>query len=911
MNQSAHSSFNRPSLGGSPKPSQPLVKPLILLICIGVGYILPNEWLFPTIEKQADVVVEEDNAAAHKAEAIPAEVDSIRPVVPAPIARVDKPKEVMKPEVVVKLPDPKQDPKPPVEPEIIPQPEIVEEEVLIQPEYSSKELREQAMRLKKLMPKRGYETLGLQPKHELGGMTTPKEEIAAYPYNLGPTGILAQRDKQTMSYKVTEVEDDSPAIGLVEVGDVIYGANGKKFTEIKAAKESEARYPNPQMGLAIEEAESSKAAMLELLVKRNGKKMSLSLQLKPLGAFGKGFPKQSAKGDYLAALHAKILAEQQGENGMWDTGFSGASKHRGKFLPTCMAGLALMSTGDPRYKPQIRKAFKAIIENKPRSFRTWQYSYKAVFLAEYYLRYGDSRCKKEIKLMVDELAEGAFYYNGVYGYGHGLIAGNYRYGGINVCTAHAALTFAVAKVVGVEVPKGMDDAMARSIERLAPDGAMDYAWSARRRGPITQVKHNEDQGRTGVALMAYRLLGGRAEQQQKMVDYMLLNKEYADCGHSSGGSISWVWGGLGLGFDSEKEYEEMMQSRIWYFNFNRRHDAGFYLQPSVHLQFRPSDTVLGAHYVNAGNVLLLNWSKHNLLITGKKEWVPKRKEVYKEELIAASDYFERQDRVVEIAEAASLMMRKTPRSVKDLMEALKRVRIESPKYDKEVADVYRKHLERAVRDVANTSLPENIRRDAMAALLGINYNCQMSIRGDSARITHRVTCANYGDFKLKAEVEGVKKDIDVRVEVGENRGVQKWTQSARIKGGDLSATLSGKTVIRWKSYQLEFQHRLEHSEGVRGKWSRNPSDTVYGPFYGVVEKAKDNGSLQVRIAGDVLVECSFMGVAEIIDGKKKLTYADWKKKNKEDIEPGTKVRFTYFNRGGNTLLPMCDSVEIL
>ena len=300
-----------------------------------------------------------------------------------------------------------------------------------------------------------------------------------------------------------------------------------------------------------------------------------------------------------------------------------------------------------------------------------------------------------------------------------------------------------------------------------------------------------------------------------------------------------------------------------------------------------------------------------MLLTGKDEYKTKNTEAYQEKLIASSDYFERQDRVVEVAEAGSLLQGKTPASVKSLMEALKRVAIESPDYQNEVSAVYAKYLNKAVQDVANTSLPTNIRRDATASLLGINYNCQMSIRGKSARVTHRVTPANVGTVTISSEIEKAKGVFEKELESSTNRNSQKFTQTVKMKTEEPNMKLKGKTVIRWNGIQMDFPFTLEQSEGVRGKWSRNPSDTVYGPFPAIVENARENGAFQVSIAGDIRFECALMGNTEVLEeDKEPTTYAAWKKKNKGDFPPGTKVTFSYFNRGGNILTPMCDSIEI-
>lgn len=165
------------------------------------------------------------------------------------------------------------------------------EEVPVELPNRNKETR--GSDLAKWRPTASYENLGMQKKHELGGMSTPKEEIAVYPFNLGPTGILAIRNSEEMTYKVIEVDPTSPAADKIKAGDMIYGVGGRAFTEIEGPVASRERFPNPQMGMAIENAEASKSALLSLMVRREGKKMVVDIQLKPLGSFGKKFPHTS------------------------------------------------------------------------------------------------------------------------------------------------------------------------------------------------------------------------------------------------------------------------------------------------------------------------------------------------------------------------------------------------------------------------------------------------------------------------------------------------------------------------------------------------------------------------------------------------------------------------------------------
>jgi len=800
----------------------------------------------------------------------------------------------------------------------------------VEPTYES-----ELQRLGDMRPQGDLAKLGLQEKHPLGGMNTPRAEFATYPVSLGPTGIFATRagklpakhtydrkGKARSHYVVTSLASGSPAAGKLQKGDVIYGVNGEKFDvgSLELVK-SYARFPNPQMGLAIEAAEASESGVLELLVRRGGQEMKVAVTLPKLGAMGDEFPSRSAKAEWLASVNAEILAAQQLSAGGWATGIikKGNVDTRAKLLTTCVAGMALMSTEDSRYDEQIKKAYELVLGWPVKSFHTWQYAYKAAFFTEYHLRYGDKRCLPEVKKMVDALSTGYFYYNGIYGYGHSLNGGNYRYGGINVCTGHACYVFAMAKVLGIEVPNNMDVLMAKSIERLAPDGGMDYTWGARRKGveSMDTRRHNEHQGRTGIAAMAYYYLGGTPEHHEKMVSFLCRNAEYADCGHAAGCTLSWLWGSLGIAMSDDERFASYMKEKVWQFAFNRQWNYGYYIQPSPHDQHRGSDMAQGGTYVLATNVLLFNAPKKNLLVTGRKDGVPQPKSVYAGEILAATDYFERQDRVVEVAEAINLMGRSTPASAKVYFEMMSAIPVEAPDYESRLKTVYESNLPGVLRDVANASMNSKTRSAALAALLGVNYNVKVSASNGRFAVRHTTTPPNVGGVKVIATIDGVKP-MEYAVPQQLQRNSVHKVQRGKLAAG--KTVITGHTKVRWNDIQIDIPLQADvgvladekTKDGVRGKWSRMPWDTVYGPFNGVIKKTKRNGCLQVHLGGGVLFESALMGNALVHENGKALPFEDYIKRKKiAGIPEGAKVRFSYFNRGGNVLTPMCDQIEIL
>ena len=118
--------------------------------------------------------------------------------------------------------------------------------------------------------------------------------------NLGPTGIRAkiENDKpKQLVVKYVFQDKDSPAKGIVNIGDVIVGANGVKFkTAHRFGRNLSGGggWDGPMLELAghIEDSQG-KDGKLELMIYPNGeeqKKKSVIVPLKVVGRFAETFP---------------------------------------------------------------------------------------------------------------------------------------------------------------------------------------------------------------------------------------------------------------------------------------------------------------------------------------------------------------------------------------------------------------------------------------------------------------------------------------------------------------------------------------------------------------------------------------------------------------------------------------------
>ncbi|MEI6606469.1 MAG: DUF6288 domain-containing protein, partial [Verrucomicrobiota bacterium] len=202
-------------------------------------------------------------------------------------------------------------------------------------------------------------------------------------YNLGPTGargwiyyqkpdaapVMTRDSRQIL---VASIEAGSPAVGILQVGDVIVGVNGALFT-------SDCR---KAFGVAIGIAEASSTGFLNLRVWRAG---VTSDMIVPLAI--KGLP-YSATAPYNCPKSTRILHE----------GCEYILNHN-DWSENNIGAMALLASGDPAYASIIQTKMQAGILNQATrdQFMTgegpgsaWSTGYRGWTLAEYYLATGDA-----------------------------------------------------------------------------------------------------------------------------------------------------------------------------------------------------------------------------------------------------------------------------------------------------------------------------------------------------------------------------------------------------------------------------------------------------------------------------------------------------------------------------------------
>jgi len=231
----------------------------------------------------------------------------------------------------------------------------------------------------------------------------------------GPTGAFGWAKGH--QFVVRGLIPTSPADGKLIMHDVIVGANGKQFAE--------GMDPRPQLASAITQSETEKMdGKLTLRVIRDGKPRSVNIQLQVLGTYAKTWPYNCRKSRKILDNAATFVANMQHPSG---------SPH------WWWNALTLISHPDLKYRDNARRAAHYFCSDlveydtakgQPysRGLTSWRYSYKVIFLCDYYLLTGDETVLPTIETLVDWIARGQMMCGT---WGHRAPWGGY--GAVNQC----------------------------------------------------------------------------------------------------------------------------------------------------------------------------------------------------------------------------------------------------------------------------------------------------------------------------------------------------------------------------------------------------------------------------------------------------------------------------------------------
>lgn len=369
---------------------------------------------------------------------------------------------------------------------------------------------------------------------------------------------------------VTLVDETGPAVGRLAVGDVIVGVDGKAFT----------RDARKALAAAIDEAEKEESrGLLELRVWRQGRELDITITLPVMGSYSATTPFDCPKTDKIIDRAVAYMVEHKDE----------LLKPAEDGWLNYINGLGLLATGRGDVMPIVRelahgsllKPGETLSVEKHVSMQCWWWSYKTVFLCEYYLRTGDKAVLPTIEEHATKIAmgqSGAGTWGHTYaarentGYLHGHLGG---YGAIN----QQGLTLMIALPLAVKC--GVDNQEVRDAIRRGDDFFGYFIG----KGTIPYGDHGaqpwyDDNGKSGSAAVYFDLM--KNVEGRKFFSEMVLGsapggREQGHTGHF----WSHLWGGVGAARAGDKGLQVFMGEMNPIFTLERQHNGRFAFQDNV------------------------------------------------------------------------------------------------------------------------------------------------------------------------------------------------------------------------------------------------------------------------------------------------------------------------------------------
>lgn len=361
---------------------------------------------------------------------------------------------------------------------------------------------------------------------------------------------------------VTKVDEDGPAAGKLQLDDVITGVEGSPFG-------GDAR---KALGDAINRAEAKASqGRLSLQVWRDGTTVDVGLTLPMLGSYSDTMPFDCAKTERIIDEACEFLKGQELKPG-W-LGY--------------ITGLGMLATGREDLMPQIEALAHASIlpdgetlsVEKHVSMKCWHWSYRTLFLCEYYLLTKDRSVLPTITEYATKIAmgqSGAGTWGHTYaarenaGHLHGHLGG---YGAINQMGLTLMIVLPLAEKCGVS-----NDEIKAAIKR--GDDFFSYFIG---KGTIPYGDHGaanewfDDNGKSGSAAIFFDLMGNR-EGAQFFADLVLGSAPNGREEGHTGCFWSHLWGGLGAARGGELGLQAFFKEMNWAFTLERQPDGRMVFQ---------------------------------------------------------------------------------------------------------------------------------------------------------------------------------------------------------------------------------------------------------------------------------------------------------------------------------------------
>jgi len=380
-------------------------------------------------------------------------------------------------------------------------------------------------------------------------------------WTLGPTGARGWiytakgHSQDARQILVTAVAKGSPADGVLEVGDVILGVEGKAFDD-------DARVRFAKAIAAAESAEGKGA--LRLVRWRSGTTATVTVTLPVLGSYAATAPYDCQKSKHIVETGCASLASRMSEPTY------GKGMHS---IPRSLNALALLASGNKDFLPLVAREAHWAADFTTNGMLSWDYGYLMTFLAEYVMATDDQSVMPGLTRLALETAHGQSAV-GTWGHRFALPSGTLNgYGCMNQPGLTLTIGMVLAREAGVKDPD-LDRAIAKAAGFLrwyVDKGAVPY-------GDHPAYPAHEDNGKCASAAVLFDLLGDQeaATYFAKMATAAYGERER---GHT-GNYFNMVWALPGVARCGPLAIGASMHEHGWYYDLARDQHGKFVYQGS-------------------------------------------------------------------------------------------------------------------------------------------------------------------------------------------------------------------------------------------------------------------------------------------------------------------------------------------
>ena len=434
---------------------------------------------------------------------------------------------------------------------------------------------------------------------------------------LGQLGAYAVSMKEKPGLFIFETyRGGSARLHGLKKWDQIISVNGKKLGTIDGTNDEG---PIVIFGLELDKAEG-RSMKLELEIKRDGEPMPITINLKrSRGTFETSDPLTGSKGQKLMDQALKELKDSQTGNGLWKCGY-------GSEYTSYLAGLALLSTGDPKHLTEIKKCARACMKIDEYNW-TWGLAMNTIFLSEYFWATGDILAYRKLEELSEELSKCVGPTGGI---GHKYTAGTYDSDSFGAPSVLCQLAWSACAQCLVAVD---NESRTRSFHRIlgnphrTDSNNVNYGGSAYRGGL----------GESAFRTSAYGLSLGLSRWEPKVYRNIisLLEKDYRQFRYiHSTPSQGTIFSALCLAQGSKSGYDEYLNYVKWRLTVAWEDDKTIhYIHPKKARYNFPGgggwggDSVIGFKNLSLiETIIILNAKKRKLLMQGNREmgWMTKK-----------------------------------------------------------------------------------------------------------------------------------------------------------------------------------------------------------------------------------------------------------------------------------------------